>query len=148
MSGIAGIYNLDGQPVDRARMQRMTDMMAYRGPDGMGCWIDGPVGLGHAMLHTTPESLREIQPLSDERSALCVTLDGRVDNRSELHAALQSKGQPLRTDTDAELVLQAYACWGEDCPQHILGDFAFAIWDGRNRKLFCARDALGIKPFY
>lgn len=148
MSGIAGIYNLDGQPVDRARMQRMADAMAYRGPDGIGCWIDGPVGLGHAMLHTTAESLREKQPLLDEQGALCLTFDGRVDNGSELRAALQSRGLPPQADTDAELVLRAYACWGEDCPQHILGDFAFAIWDGRNRKLFCARDALGIKPFY
>lgn len=148
MSGIAGIHNLDGRPVDRSRLQRMTDMMAYRGPDGIGCWIDGAVGLGHAMLHTTAESLREKQPLLDERSALCLTLDGRVDNRNELRVALQCKGLQPQADTDAELVLRAYECWGEDCPQHILGDFAFAIWDGRKREIFCARDALGIKPFY
>ena len=148
MSGIAGIYNLDARPVDRARMQRMSDVMDYRGPNGVRSWIDGQVALGHAMLHTTPESLREKQPLLDERSALCLTLDGRVDNRTELRSALQSKGLPLLTDTDAELVLRAYECWGEKCPQHVLGDFAFAIWDKRNQKLFCARDALGIKPFY
>ncbi len=148
MSGIAGICNLDGRPVERARLQRMTDAIAYRGPDGVACWIDGATGLGHAMLHTTVESLREVQPLSDAQSALCLTLDGRVDNRDELRAALQSKGLAPKTDTDAELVLRAYQCWGEDCPQRILGDFAFAIWDGRKRTLFCARDALGIKPFY
>lgn len=148
MSGIAGICNLDGRPVERARLQRMTGAIAYRGPDGVACWIDGAIGLGHAMLHTTAESLREAQPLFDASSALCLTLDGRVDNRDELRAALQSKGLAPKTDTDAELVLRAYQCWSEDCPQRILGDFAFAIWDGRKRKLFCARDALGIKPFY
>lgn len=148
MSGIAGICNLDGRPVDPARLQRMTDAIAYRGPDGLGCWIDGPTGLGHVMLHTTAESLLEIQPLYDVASALCLSLEGRVDNRDELRAALQSKGLVLKADTDAELVLRAYECWGEDCPQHILGDFAFAVWDGRKRKLFCARDVLGVKPFY
>ena len=148
MSGITGIYNLDGRPADGALLQRMTDVIAHRGPDGIGHWIDGSVGFGHLMLHTTPESLREKQPLSHEPGGLCLTLDGRVDNRRELRAALESKGLALRTDTDAELVLRAYECWGEDCPQNIIGDFAFAIWDGPNRKLFCARDPVGIRPFY
>ncbi len=148
MSGIAGIYHLDGRPLEGARLQRMVGAMAHRGADGVACWIDGSVGLGHAMLHTTPESLRERQPLSDAQGTLCLTLDGRVDNREELRAALQSKGLPPQADSDAELVLRAYACWGEDCPQHILGDFAFAVWDARRRTLFCARDCLGIKPFY
>ncbi len=149
MSGIAGIYNLDNKPADPALLRRMIDRMAHRGPDGRGCWIEGPVGLGHAMLQTTPESLQEKQPLlSHERGSLCLTFDGRVDNRSDVRAALENKGLVIRTDTDAELLLRAYVCWGEDCPRHILGDFAFAVWDGRNRKLFCARDILGIKPFY
>jgi len=148
MSGIAGIYNLDNKSADPALLRRMIDRMAHRGPDGQGCWIEGPVGLGHAMLQTTPESLQEKQPLSHERGSLCLTFDGRVDNRSDVRAALASKGLVCRTDTDAELLLRAYECWGEDCPQHILGDFAFAVWDGLNRKLFCARDPLGIRPFY
>lgn len=151
MSGIAGICNVDGGPVDRALLAQMTRAIAHRGPDGIGHWMAGPVALGHAMFHTTPESLRETQPLSMEsaqQGSLCLTLDGRVDNRRELRAALESKGCALRTDTDAELVLRAYEHWDEDCARHIVGDFAFAIWDGRNRKLFCARDLLGIRPFY
>ena len=148
MSGIAGIYHRDARPLERARLQRMADAMAHRGADGLNCWIDGPLGLAQAMLYTTLESLEERQPLADEPSALCLTLDGRVDNASELRAALRAKGLAPHTDTDAELVLRAYECWGEHCPQHILGDFAFAIWDGRKRNLFCARDCLGIKPFY
>ena len=148
MSGIAGLWNLDGRPTDPLRLGRMADAMAHRGPDGIECWIEGPVGLCHAMLHTTPESLREKQPLVHRESAVCLTLDGRVDNRSELRAALEGKGFAPCTDTDAELVLRAYECWGEECPLRILGDFAFALWDGRNQTLFCARDCLGIKPFY
>jgi asparagine synthase (glutamine-hydrolysing) len=148
MSGIAGIYHLDGRPVDLALLRRMTDIIGHRGPDGAGYWLDGPVGLGHRMLHTTPESLRETQPLLDETGNLCLTLDGRVDNREELRTALEDKGTKLRTDTDAELVLQAYECWGEECPKKMIGDFAFVIWDGRMRQLFCARDPLGVKPFY
>ena len=148
MSGIAGIYDLDGRPVDPALLRRMTDVIAHRGPDGVGHWVNGPVGLGHCMLHTTPESLHEKQPLLDETGNLCLTLDGRVDNRDELRAALEAKGARLRTDTDAELVLRAYECWGEKSPEKILGDFAFVIWDERNRQLFCARDIFGLKPFY
>jgi asparagine synthase (glutamine-hydrolysing) len=151
MSGITGICNVDGRPAERALLQRMTQAIAHRGPDGIGHWVSGPVALGHAMLHTTPESLRETQPLSmqaTDSGGLCLTLDGRVDNRSELRAALDSKGCAPRADTDAELVLRAYECWGEECPRHIIGDFAFALWDGRRRRLFCARDPLGIRPFY
>lgn len=148
MSGITGICNAEGRPGDPALLHRMTRAIAHRGPNGIGHWMMGPVALGHAMLHTTPESLRETQPLSTEQGALCLTLDGRVDNRRELRAALESKGCAPRTDTDAELVLRAYECWGEDCAQRIIGDYAFALWDARNRKLFCARDLLGIRPFY
>jgi len=148
MSGIAGIYNLDGRPVDPALLMRMTDVISHRGPDGAGHWINGPVGLGHRMLHTTPESLHEQQPLTDETGNLCLTLDGRVDNREELIAALKAKGARLREDTDAEIILRAYEQWGEKCAEMIIGDFAFAIWDGRNQQLFCARDFLGLKPFY
>jgi asparagine synthase (glutamine-hydrolysing) len=148
MSGIAGIYNLDGRPVDPALLTRMTDAVEDRGPDGVGQWIDGPVGLGHRTLHTTPESLQEKQPLTDEWDNLCLTFDGRVDNRDELKAALENIGARLRSDTDAEIVLRAYEVWGEACPEKIIGDFAFAIWDKRNNQLFCARDFLGIKPFY
>ena len=148
MSGIAGIYNLDGRPADGALLRRMTGVMAHRGPDGAGHWVEGPVGLGHRMLHTTPESLLEQQPLTDESGALCLTLDGRVDNRQELRQALQAQGARLRSDTDAELVLRAYEIWGEQCPEKILGDFAFALWDGRRQQLFCARDIMGLKPFY
>jgi asparagine synthase (glutamine-hydrolysing) len=148
MSGIAGIFNLDGRPVDPALLGRLTGVIAHRGPDAEGHWVSGPVGLGHRMLQTTPESLHERQPLSDETGHLCLVLDGRVDNREELREGLEARGARLRDDTDAELVLWSYQIWGEECPANIIGDFAFAIWDGRKRQLFCARDFLGLKSFY
>ncbi|WP_447972599.1 asparagine synthase (glutamine-hydrolyzing) [Nitrospira sp. Kam-Ns4a] len=148
MSGFVAIWNLDGRPVDPSLLRRMMDTIAYRGPDGSGQWIRGSVALGHCMLWTTPESLEERQPLTDDTGALCLALDGRVDNRDELKAALRSKGIGLRTDTDAELMLRAYEAWGEECPAHLLGDFAFVIWDGWNRQLVGARDPMGVKPFY
>lgn len=146
MSGIAGIYQSDGRPIEQGRVARMLGHMAHRGPDGLGSWVNGPVGLGHAMLHTTPESLHEQQPLRE--GSLCLTLDGRIDNRDELRTTLESHGATVRTDTDAELVLRAYQCWGNDCPVHLLGDFAFAIWDAARQALFCARDQMGVRPFY
>ena len=148
MSGIVGIYNLDGSPVDSTLLARINDVTSDRGPDGSGYWIQGSVGLAHRMLHTTPESIRERQPLADEESNLCLTFDGRVDNRDELRAQLLAEGVRLRDDTDAELILRAYECWGIESPRRIIGDFAYAIWDKRNRQFFCARDPVGNKQFY
>ena len=148
MSGIAGIYHLDGRPVEEARLRRMTAAIAHRGPDGVTHWREGAVGLGHCMLHTTAESLTETQPLGDETGDLHLTLDGRVDNREELRQALRAAGYSLRSDSDAELVLRAYACWGAACASRILGDFAFVVWDRRARQLVCGRDILGLRPFY
>ncbi len=96
MSGIAAIYNLNGHPLDRALLRRMTDVIAHRGPDGSGLFVDGAVGLSHQMLRTTPESLHEEQPLADETSNLILTLDGRVDNRDELKAALKAFKKRLK----------------------------------------------------
>ncbi len=146
MSGLAVIYNLDGRPADAALLDRMLSAIAHRGRDGMGRWIDGPVAIGHAMLHTTPESVGEPQPLRDD--SLCLTFDGRIDNREELAAAFKSAGVELKGDGDAELVLRAYQVWADESPRRLLGDFAYALWDGRNHRLFCARDPMGTKPFY
>jgi asparagine synthase (glutamine-hydrolysing) len=147
MSGIAVIYNLGERAVEHALLSSMIGAMPYRSLDGSGVWIDGSIGLAHARTCTTPESIHEVQPLRDERAGLALVLDGRVDNREDLIAQLTSKGYRLRDDTDAEIVLRSYECWGEDSPARIIGDFAYAIWDSRARHLFCARDVLGAKPF-
>ena len=148
MSGIAAIYNLDGHPVEAALLDRMLGSIAHRGPDGIDRWHGSSVALGHAMLHATAESIHESQPLRDETGNLVLTLDGRVDNREELTRELSSRGFTPRDDTDAELVMRAYQCWGHESAVRIIGDFAYAIWDGRERELFCARDPVGVKPLY
>jgi asparagine synthase (glutamine-hydrolysing) len=148
MSGIAGIYHLDGRPVDPTLLTRMTDIIADRGPDGEGHWLDGSVGLGHRMLNTTSASLHQKQPVVDDTGQLAITADARIDNRDELIGTLGVNGQARGQITDAELILRAYGKWGEACPEKLLGDFAFAIWDRREHHLFCARDPIGIKPFY
>lgn len=83
MSGIVGIYNPDGRPVDRMDIKTMTDSIAHRGPDGSGVWTDGPIGLGHLMLQTTPESLHEQLPMLDKTGNLAITADARIDNRDD-----------------------------------------------------------------
>ena len=148
MSGIVGIHYLDERPVDRENLTKMVDILAHRGPDGADIWVDGCVGLGHRMLWTTPESLIEKLPLVNQRGDLVITADARIDNRDELIAALQINNRPADKIVDSELILAAYEKWGEDCPKHLLGDFAFAIWDERKQILFCARDHFGVKPFY
>lgn len=148
MSGIAGIWNRDGRPVTDDDLAQMTTSMAHRGPDGVDRWVAGAVGLGHCMLRTTPESLHESQPLVDQTGRLCLTLDGRIDNREELRAALGNDRRHLRNDTDAELVLQACRTWGTGSVVRLIGDFSFALWDGGRRELLCARDFLGKRPFY
>ncbi len=148
MSGIVGIINLEGAPVGRQLLRRMTACLAYRGPDAQETWVAGPVGFGHAMLRTTSQSASERQPATLD-GEVWITADARVDARADLLPRLRSEGRLCHNSaTDPELILHAYHVWGEECVQHLLGDFAFAIWDGRERRLFCARDHFGVKPFY
>jgi asparagine synthase (glutamine-hydrolysing) len=148
MSGIAGIIHFDGAPVEAGQIEKMTSAMAHRGPDGIHHWARGNVALGQCMLRTTPESLEETQPLTNEDESLVLVMDGRVDNWEELRRELLGRGAVLRTRADAELVLRAYAIWGEACPDRIIGEYAFFIWDARQRRLFAARDAAGTRHFY
>jgi asparagine synthase (glutamine-hydrolysing) len=147
MGGILGVFYFDKRPVDPMLLDRMADSIKHRGVDGIQQWINGSVGMVHLQLWTTPEAVHEKQPLVDETGTLCITLHGRVDNRDELMGLLANKGVSLRVNTDAEIILQAYRVWGEDCPQKVIGDFAFVIWDEKQQQLFCARDTSGWKPF-
>jgi asparagine synthase (glutamine-hydrolysing) len=112
----------------------------------VGMWSDGGAGLGHRMLFTTPESLNEKLPLV--RRNLTLTADARIDNREELIDLLGLIGRSNEDIGDSELILVAYEKWGERCPEKLLGDFAFVIWDHTRRRIFCARDPIGVKPFY
>ncbi|MDJ0616364.1 MAG: lasso peptide isopeptide bond-forming cyclase [Calothrix sp. MO_192.B10] len=148
MSGIVGIYNLDGRPVESEQLGSMVDILAHRGPDGADVWCSKSIGLGHRMLWTTPESLLEKLPLVSQTGDLVITADARIDNRDELISALELNDRPAEKITDSQLILAAYEKWGEQCPDKLLGDFAFAIWDAHKQQLFCARDHFGVKPFY
>jgi asparagine synthase (glutamine-hydrolysing) len=145
MSAIAGIYNLDQQPVEPDVLGRMNAAMAHRSPDGRRLWAEGPIGFAHGMLWTTPESQWEQLPKQQEHWV--ITADARIDNRDELIAQLGFDRRDSSKITDSDLILAAYRKWGEDCPGKLLGDFAFALWDSRHQKLFCARDPMGVKPF-
>jgi asparagine synthase (glutamine-hydrolysing) len=147
MSGICGLFNLDDAPVADADLRAMTAMLEKRGPERTGCWRDGSACLGQTLLATTPELQIERQPFTHSQTGCVITADVRLDNRDELLSAI---GLPERRDSigDAEIILRAYLTWGENCLDWLLGDFAFAIWDPRHRKLFCARDHFGMRPFY
>jgi asparagine synthase (glutamine-hydrolysing) len=144
VSAIAGLADFDERPIDAFHLRCMLDTLKHRGPDDSGIWVDGAVGLAHHMLWTTPESLVEHLPYV--KGHLAITADARIDNRDELISTLGlTRDQPI---TDSELILAAYETWSDRCPERLLGDFAFAIWDGYHRQLFCARDPFGLKPFY
>jgi asparagine synthase (glutamine-hydrolysing) len=148
VSGIAGLLALAGGTADTRTLRRMLAALAHRGADGEGVWASGPVALGHRAFWTTPEAQTEGQPWHDAAGELAVVMDGRIDNRDELRAALRGRGCRLRADHDSELVLRAYECWGENFPRELAGDFGIAVWDGTRRRLVCARDPLGVKPLY
>jgi asparagine synthase (glutamine-hydrolysing) len=148
MSAIFGIVHLDGQPVDLASLQAMQGAMQYWGPDGSGLWHAGAVGLGQLMLHNTPESLYETMPLHSRSGDLVLTASARIDNRDELCEALSVPYPERATTPDGALILKAYERWGAACPDHLLGDWVFAVWDGRRRRLFIARDHHGLTGLY
>ena len=155
MSAICGIYHLDGQPLDKEGLAKIMAAQKGYGIDGSFVWHGDSVGLGHQMTFVTAESRDEANDtLPSEQSTrheesleLSITADARIDNREDLFDALGIRGQE-RGMPDSQLIVRAYQKWGRDCPRHLLGDFAFAIWDGRVRQLFVARDILGVKPFY
>src|SRR3977135_2286885 len=147
MSGFAGVFHLDGAPVDRAWLETMADFLAFRGPDGSQVWVSGSAGLCHTLLRIRAETdgRPQIARLDDY---LWLAGDVRIDDRDTLIAKLPRPSGDLRTASSAELILHAYAAWGETCLDHLLGDFSFVIWDARQKQVFGARDHLGLMPFY
>jgi asparagine synthase (glutamine-hydrolysing) len=126
----------------------MADFLEFRGPDGIDVWAAGPIGLGHTLLRTVEATASEHQPA--RLGQFWITADARIDCRTELIRKLgRLNSRPLEADvSDATLILHAYAAWGPDCVDHLRGDFSFGIWDTATKRLFCARDHLGVKPFY
>jgi asparagine synthase (glutamine-hydrolysing) len=148
MCGITGILNLDGAPVSPVILRKMTDAVAHRGPDGEGFFVDGPAGLGHRRLAIIDLSPAGHQPMVTRDGRFSLTYNGEIYNFQELRAELEARGHQFRSRTDSEVLLQAYAEWGERSLERLNGMFAFAIWDKQERKLFLARDRYGIKPLY
>ncbi len=150
MSGVAGVLYCGGKSAAPADAQRMVDRMGHRGPDGRRAWASGPVALGHAMLHTTRESLTETLPLVT--GPFTLTADARIDNRDvllpQLRPTLQALGLDREVVPDSAVVIAAYARWGTAGVERLVGDFAFALWDDRQQRLVCARDPFGIRPLY
>src|SRR6185503_47228 len=148
MCGIVGIVNLNGAPAEHASLQRMTDAVAHRGPDGEGHFVEGAVGLGHRRLAIIDLSPAGRQPMSTEDGRHVLIYNGEIYNFRELRVELEAAGARFRSRSDSEVLLKAYAHWGSDCLRRFNGMFAFAILDRQKQQLFLARDRYGIKPLY
>jgi asparagine synthase (glutamine-hydrolysing) len=148
MSAIAGAVDLHGRPLDGSLLEALTTLAAGNRADARGCWHEGAVGLGHVLAAVTPESCGEAQPLRDPGTGCVIVFDGRLDNRAELDGCLAGSPLPRSVPTDAAYTLAGYLQWGVDVVDHLIGDFALAIWDPRARQLMLARDPLGTRPCY
>ncbi|MBL4883366.1 MAG: hypothetical protein JKY95_02370 [Planctomycetaceae bacterium] len=148
MSGIAAIFNLDGASVDLAILDPIADELTRCGPDSREVFQQGSVGLAHTLFQTDDEKPRVSQPLTFDDNVWIIA-DARIDAQAELVGRLRDKNCRVEPGaTDAELILHAYHVWGDECVDYLLGDFAFVISDSRRKRLFCARDQLGIKQLF
>lgn len=147
MCGICGIINLDGQLVREPELKRMIDSIKHRGPDDMGFFIQGNTGLGNVRLSIIDLSEKGHQPMFSQDKRFCMVYNGEVYNYLELKETLKHK-HPFYTETDTEVVLNAFLEWGPACLDKLNGMFALAIYDTVTKELFIARDRFGIKPFY
>ena len=148
MCGIAGIINFDGEPASEIQLQNMTNAIIHRGPDGKGHYINNNVGLGHRRLAIIDLSPSAHQPMQTVDKRFTITYNGEVYNFKSIRTELESKGYQFHSNTDSEVVLNAYVEWGKDCVHKFNGMFAFAILDTQNQTIFLARDRYGIKPLY
>lgn len=166
MSGIVGIFQRDGAPVAPEQLRTLVARQRYiapgagsnsqppEQPDSQNIWCDGPIGLHQVpwpsgAAPSEPGSRDCAESLDPATAHLHIAADVRFDSREQLRAELSHAGRQVSPSAgDAELLLHAYAHWGSNCVEHLRGDFAFAVWDAHSRKLFCARDHFGIKPFY
>jgi asparagine synthase (glutamine-hydrolysing) len=145
MCGIAGIADVGGRPVDEGLVRAMASVQAHRGPDGEGFVCRGSVGLGHRRLAIIDLVSGE-QPMASDDGAVWLVFNGEIYNYRELRAELEAAGQRFRSRSDTEVILRLYEELGPACVQRLRGMFAFAILDERARRVFLARDRVGIKP--
>ncbi len=148
MCGIAGIFHAETpKPVDPARVERMCDALAHRGPDGAGVWSDHGVGLGHRRLSII-DIAGSPQPMHSADARAVIVFNGEIYNFRELRSDLEQAGFTFRTNGDTEVILAAWQRWGPDCLARLDGMFAFALYDRDKRQLFLARDRFGVKPLF
>ncbi|MFH1742028.1 MAG: asparagine synthase (glutamine-hydrolyzing), partial [bacterium] len=150
MCGIVGFKSEKYFPRLRALLPDACSSMSHRGPDDSGLFLDEPsgVGLGHRRLAVLDLSKAGQQPMGTEDGSVQIVYNGEVYNYREIRRTLEEYGHRFRSDTDSEVVLYAYLQWGADSLRNFVGMFSFAVWDGRKKWLFLARDRLGIKPLY
>ncbi len=148
MCGIAGIFHAETpKPVDPARVERMCDALAHRGPDGSGVWTAPGVGLGHRRLSII-DLAGSPQPMHAADGRAVIVFNGEIYNFRELRRELEQGGARFVTAGDTEVILAAWAKWGPDCLDRLDGMFAFALYDLEQRRLFLARDRFGVKPLF
>ena len=148
MCGITGLYNLNRKPVSSTLIGKMNHILIHRGPDGDGVWVENHIGLGHRRLSILDLSNHGHQPMMCESKRYIISYNGEVYNFRELRIELESLGHEFYSNTDTEVVLKAFAEWGQSSILKFNGMFAFAIWDRQEEKLYLARDRYGIKPLY
>jgi asparagine synthase (glutamine-hydrolysing) len=148
MCGICGELRFDGASPKLNSLLKMMNSLARRGPDDAGHYIQGAIGLGHRRLAVIDLSQRAHQPMIDKTLGLSIVFNGTIYNYRELRQQLRHSDYTFQSSSDTEVILKAYAHWGEACVSHLRGMFAFAIWDEPRQQLFLARDRLGIKPLY
>ncbi|CAN5837354.1 amidotransferase 1, exosortase A system-associated [soil metagenome] len=148
MCGIAGIVASDQLHTDeRETVVAMRDVISHRGPDDAGIYVDAYAGLGHRRLSIVDVSAGH-QPLSNEDDSIWIVFNGEIYNHADVRRDLESTGHRYKTRSDTETIVHAYEAWGDACVDHLRGMFAFALWDARRRRLFLARDRMGVKPLY
>lgn len=148
MCGIAGLFNLAGEPVSAAHVQRMCELIEHRGPDDSGLWIDGSVGLGHRRLSIIDLSQRGRNPMPNEDESIWLVFNGEIYNYKDIRPGLVERGHAFRSETDSEVIIHRYEEKGPECITELNGMFAFALWDDARRCLILARDRFGVKPLY
>ncbi|MDD5673980.1 MAG: asparagine synthase (glutamine-hydrolyzing), partial [Chitinivibrionales bacterium] len=148
MCGIAGIFNVNGEPISHRTTKAMTDAIAHRGPDGEGQYVDVNIALGHRRLAIIDLTPAGHQPMASEDGNVIVTYNGEIYNFQELRVKLEAKGHRFHSRTDTEVLIHGYEEEGIGFVKKLNGMFAFGLWDAKLRKLFLVRDRYGIKPLY
>src|SRR5208337_5458999 len=147
MCGISGLVKLDGSQADPHQLTAMIGTLRHRGPDASGIYVAGAAGLAHARLSII-DLQTGAQPMSIMDGHLWITFNGEIFNYVELREELLNKGHRFATRSDTEVILNAYKQYGEECVNHFNGQWAFAIWDTKQQRMFLSRDRLGVRPLF